>query len=394
MQTVPNLSPLITPDNILTVKFAQIVPPGSAGLVTPLVYVYYTPAGGTGTGYKQIAYNEWPAYYQYLVLAAAARSQYVQARKDDDNNVILWLSDTPAISPITDPVIIDSAYDLYAFGDTAYTVDPFIVAAVTIQTVQRSDNYFPSIGIASGNVGGFVITMLDASNAIVGTPTNCTAVQKTIIVPANVVRIIIAKKVISMGTDGDPVFVGDNEADEKYTKVSGALAENGFVKKDIAGKVDVYVTDATELPLDASFYKNGILLNTVALATQQTNNVTPSNAEWDALVFGAAIPPAEAVQYDIIDDDLSTSIIDLDAVNQVTTSTIANGSFSLSGAGGETVRVRQSAPGTGFVNNVVIRNLTDAVDIYSSGLTSAAIDTNFVTVAAKNYKVTITVEVE
>lgn len=104
--TPQNLPPLITPDNILTIKFIQTVPPGTPGIVTPLVYVFYTPTGGVGTGIKLIAYNEWPGYYLTMVQAAAINGDTIFASKDSDNNVLLQFSATPPLTPIINTITV------------------------------------------------------------------------------------------------------------------------------------------------------------------------------------------------------------------------------------------------------------------------------------------------
>ena len=94
----PSQPPLITPVNITTVKFTQIVSSGSPGQTVPLVYVYFTNNGIIG--YKLISYNEWPGYYTLMQQAATAQGKVVNASKDSDNNVILSLGNSSNV-PIT-----------------------------------------------------------------------------------------------------------------------------------------------------------------------------------------------------------------------------------------------------------------------------------------------------
>jgi hypothetical protein len=54
--------------------------------------------------------------------------------------------------------------------------------------------------------------------------------------------------------------------------------------------IGVHTNDAALLPYNISFYKNGVLIDTTAVITQEQAVVT-ADASWDTLVFGTATPP-------------------------------------------------------------------------------------------------------
>ena len=257
-----------------------------------------------GIGQRQIAFNELGNYVALLTAQQAALGLYVNFNKSTyrlRNKVFdciqVIASETPQSSAgVGTPSIKIQSDIAFAIRDNGTPEKFYSIAPATISLW----NYIPIISefklmMNQSYLFALNIKMYDASDTLVSSY-YAPGTDLLIEVPENVVK-ITCMSVTMKGTNasGSKWFISP-DAGIQYNSIDDTITDVRIkgTKVEVDGTVRSYIANTAVLPKPVSFYKQGVLINTVNQTTQ-SQFITPTTYDWDAIVLGAGTPPPPPV---------------------------------------------------------------------------------------------------